>query len=113
MPRRLVAVAFLVATAGMMTPAATIGPALAADQPAISGGFLTTRYPALTVKSGETTTIALSVHNYKLPPQELTLSAPEVADGWKATILGGGQPIAALEVAPDADERLQLRLESA
>jgi uncharacterized membrane protein len=113
MLRRLVAVAFLVATAGMMTPAtAPIGPALAADQPsAISGVFLTTRYPALTVKSGETTTIDLSVHNYKLPPQQLTLSAPEVADGWKATILGGGQPVAAVEIASDADERLQLRLE--
>jgi uncharacterized membrane protein len=34
-----------------------------------------------------------------------------VASGWKATILGGGQPIAAAEVAPDAEERLQLRLE--
>jgi uncharacterized membrane protein len=108
MLRRLVAVAFLVATAGMMTPGATF----AADQPSnVSGVFLTTRYPALTVKSGETTTIDLSVHNYKLPPQQLTLSVPEVAQGWKAAILGGGQPVGALEVPPDSDERLQLRLE--
>ena len=110
MLRRLAAVALLVATAGFII----LGPALAADQPSgpsLTGIFLTTRYPVLTVKAGETTTIDLSVHNYKLPPQELSLSVPDVASGWKATILGGGQPIGAVEVAPDSDERLQLRLE--
>jgi uncharacterized membrane protein len=103
MLRRLVAVAFLIASAGA---------ALAADQPqGLTGVFLTTRYPALTVKAGETTTVDLSIHNYKLPPQELMLSVPEIAQGWKATVLGGGQPVAAVEVAPDSEERLQLRLE--
>src|SRR5438270_10418620 len=91
------------------------GGAVAADQPQgsgnITGLFLTTRYPALTVRAGETTTVDLSVRNFKLPPQSLTISVPEVANGWKATILGGGQPVAAVEVAPDAEERLQLRLE--
>ena len=77
----------------------------------ISGVFLTTRYPALTVRAGETTTIDLSVHNFKLPPQQLNLSVPQVAQGWRATILGGGQPVGAIEVGPDAEERLQLRLE--
>jgi uncharacterized membrane protein len=108
MLRRLLAVAFFVAI-GCLSSA---GPsALAADAPPVSGIFLTTRYPALTVKAGETTTVDLSVHNYRLPPQELTLSVPEVAQGWKATILGGGQPVAAVAVSPDSDERLQLRLE--
>jgi uncharacterized membrane protein len=104
MLRRLLAVAFLV-TCGWTTGA------LAADAPSLTGVFLTTRYPALTVKAGETTTVDLSVHNYKLPPQQLSLSVPEIAQGWKATILGGGQPVGAVEVAPDSDERLQLRLE--
>jgi uncharacterized membrane protein len=103
MLRRLFAVAFLVASAGA---------ALAADQPqGLTGVFLTTHYPALTVRAGETTTVDLSIHNYKLPPQELTLSVPEIAQGWKATVLGGGQPVAAVEVVPDSEERLQLRLE--
>src|SRR6266852_435571 len=103
MLRRMLAVSFLlilVATA-----------ANAADQPAIAGLFLTTRYPALTVRTGETTTIDLSVRNFRLPPQLLTLAVPQTAEGWKATILGGGQPVAAVEVAPDSEERLQLRLE--
>ena len=35
---------------------------------------------------------------------------PEVANGWKATVLGGGQPVASAIVAPDTEEKLQLRL---
>ena len=77
----------------------------------VTGLFLTTRYPALTVRAGETATLDLSVRNFKLPPQSLTIGVPQTAAGWKATILGGGQPIGAVEVAPDSEERLQLRLE--
>src|SRR5713226_174578 len=103
MLRRMLAVSFLlilVATA-----------ANAADQPAIAGLFVTTKYPTLTIRAGETTTIDLSVRNFRLPPQLLTLAVPQIANGWKASILGGGQPVAAVEVAPDSEERLQLRLE--
>src|SRR5205814_4263800 len=85
----------------------------AADKPSngITGVYLTTRYPALTVRAGETTTIDLSLRNFNHPPQELALSVPEVATGWKATLLGGGQPVESAIVAPDSEERLQLRLE--
>jgi uncharacterized membrane protein len=106
MLRRLLILALVVMTAGFAATAA-----FAADPPTVTGIYLTTRYPVLTVKAGETATIDLSVHNYKLPPQQLSLSVPEVAQGWKATMLGGGQPVAAVAVAPDSDERLQLRLE--
>jgi len=83
----------------------------AADKPAVNGVFLTTKYPAMTVRTGETTTIDLSLRNFNLPPQQLALSVPTVASGWKATLLGGGQPVEAVIVAPDGEERLQLRLE--
>src|SRR3984957_5219729 len=100
MLRRLVAVAFLIASAGA---------ALAADQPqGLTGVFLTTRYPALTVKAGETTRVDRAIHNYKLPPQELMLSVRETAQGWKATVLGGVQPVAAVEVAPDSEQPFKL-----
>ena len=90
-----------------------VATANAADKPAgnITGVYLTTRYPSLTVRAGETTTIDLSLHNFNHPPQELALSVPEVAKGWKATILGGGQPVESAIVAPDTEEKLQLRLE--
>ena len=84
----------------------------AADKPsAVTGLYLTTRYPALTVRGGETTTIDLSLRNFNLPPQQLALSVPQLASGWKATVLGGGQPIESAIVAPDSEEKLQLRLE--
>jgi uncharacterized membrane protein len=102
MVRRLAAVLLLL----MLAP-----PAGAAEPSGISGLYLTTKYPAVTVRAGETTTLDFYVHNYKLPPQALSLSVPQAASGWKATILGGGQPVAAVEVAPDSEERLQLRLE--
>ncbi len=53
----------------------------------------------------------LTIRNYHLPPQQVAVSVPQIADGWKATILGGGQPVGAAMVAPDSDEKLQLRLE--
>ena len=100
---RLLAVLFLVL--------ATVG-ARAADKPSgITGLFLTTRYPALTVRAGETTTIDLSLRNFNLPPQQVALSVAQIASGWKATVLGGGQPIESAIVAPDSEEKLQLRLE--
>ena len=84
----------------------------AAEKPAnVTGLYLTTRYPGLTVRAGETTTIDFSLRNFNLPPQEVALSVPQVASGWKATILGGGQPVESAMVGPDSEERLQLRLE--
>jgi len=101
--RRFLAVLFLV----ISTVAAG-----AADKPSgITGLFLTTKYNALTVRAGETTTIDLSLRNFNTPPQQLALSVPQVASGWKATILGGGQPVESAIVPPDSEEKLQLRLE--
>jgi uncharacterized membrane protein len=74
------------------------------------GLYLTTPYPSLTVRPGETTTIDLALRNFNQPPQQVALAVPEIAKGWKATFLGGGQPIAAAIVAPNESERLQLRL---
>src|SRR5260370_22599132 len=103
MRRCLVGVLFLVWTAIA---------AAAADKPSsVPGTYLTTRYPALTVRTGETTTIDLSLRNFNHPPQQLELSVPQVANGWKATLLGGGQPVGSAIVATDAEEKLQLRLE--
>jgi uncharacterized membrane protein len=103
MRRRLLAVLLIVITSVA---------AGAADKPSgVTGLFLTTRYPALTVRSGETTTIDISLRNFNLPPQQLALSVPQLASGWKATVLGGGQPIESAIVGPDGEEKLQLRLE--
>jgi uncharacterized membrane protein len=104
MLRRLIAVSFVLAL--------SVAAAGAADQQSgITGLFVTTKYPVQTVKAGDTTTVDVVVRNFKLPPQVLQLGMAETAQGWKASILGGGQPIAAVAVGPDAEERLQVRLE--
>jgi uncharacterized membrane protein len=103
MLRRVCALLFLVLAAVA---------AVAADKPSgVTGLYLTTRYPALTVRAGETTTIDLSLRNFNLPPHELALTVPQTASGWKATVLGGGQPVKSAFVPPDGEEKLQLRLE--
>ena len=89
-------------------------PAAAAEDakaPPITGFFLTTRYPAMTVRGNEPTTIDLALHNFNEAPQQFALTVPEAAAGWKATILGGGQPVAAAYATPGGEQALQLRLE--
>jgi uncharacterized membrane protein len=121
MERRLLVVSLFVLVAGLVFPVAASAAAVRSQvsrdvaKPAgpsqVTGVYLSTQYPALTVRTGETATIDLTLHNYHLPPQQLSVAVPQVANGWKATILGGGQPISAAMVEPDSDERLQLRLE--
>ncbi|MBV8122075.1 MAG: hypothetical protein JO081_19310, partial [Alphaproteobacteria bacterium] len=59
-------------------------PVTSADANAVSGIYLSTQYPALTVRAGETATIDLTLHNYHQPPRQFSLSVPQVASGWKA-----------------------------
>ena len=75
MMRRLFAVSFVM----MLWAGGAARRRSAASSGTITGLFLTTRYPALTVRAGETTTVDLSLRNFKLPPQSLTISVPEVA----------------------------------
>jgi uncharacterized membrane protein len=104
---RMLAVLFVM----FIAAAADAADKLPANTTNITGVYLTTRYPALTVRAGETTTIDLSLRNFNHPPEELSLSVPEIAQGWKATVLGGGQPVESAIVEPDSEEKLQLRLD--
>jgi uncharacterized membrane protein len=86
--------------------------ARAADVPRdIKGLYLMTDYPAVTVRPGTTTNIPLRLQNYGLGPDRYQLSLTGVPSGWTATLLGGGQPVAAAMPAPDASVPLQLRLD--
>jgi uncharacterized membrane protein len=77
----------------------------------IKGLYLMTDYPAVTVRPGTTSNIPLRLQNYGLGPERYQLSVTGVPSGWTATILGGGQPVAAAMPAPDASVPLQLRLD--
>jgi len=86
-------------------------PAIAADTKDVKGLFLLTDYPAMSVQPGTTSTVALRLQNYGLSPERYSLSVGDVPAGWSATLLGGGQPVAAAMPATDASVSLQLRLE--
>jgi len=87
-------------------------PALGADEAKdVKGIYLLTDYPAVTVQAGTTTTVNMRLHNYGLPPERFALSVDGVPKGWTATVLGGGQPVAAAMPAMDANVNLDLRLD--
>src|SRR5690242_19120255 len=105
MPTRILAVVFV------LLAAASAEAAVTTPEPSVTGFFLTTKYPAMTVRGGEPTTLDLALHDFNQAPQQCALSVPTVAQGWKAAILGGGQPVAAVFVTPNSEQALQLRLE--
>lgn len=76
-----------------------------------TGLWLTTDFPAMAVRAGETTTIKIKLQNTDLPPQRVMLSVGGVPQGWKATVLGGGVPVAAAMPATSESVALQLRVE--
>jgi uncharacterized membrane protein len=93
--------------------AITLAPAVKADdaQSGVKGLFLMSDYPAVSVRPGETSSISLRLQNYALPPQRLALSVSGVPAGWTATLMGGGQPVAAAMPATNSSVTLELRLD--
>jgi uncharacterized membrane protein len=100
---------FIAACAALFTLAA---PAFAADaNHDIKGLYLLADYPAVTVQPGTTSTLNLKLRDYDVAPERLSLSVAGVPQGWTATLLGGGQPIAAAMPATDDSVALDLRLD--
>ena len=98
---------------GVLLAVVLAGPAFAADNTAsdVKGIYLLTDYPAVTVQPGTTSTVNLGLRNYDVAPQRFTLSVDGVPTGWTATLLGGGQPIAAAMPATDSKVSLDLRID--
>src|SRR5262249_3553536 len=68
-------------------------------------------YPAVTLRPGETSTISLRLQNYNMTPERLALSLSGVPAGWTATLLGGGQPVAAAMPAANSSVSLPFPLD--
>jgi uncharacterized membrane protein len=91
---------------------ALAAPAFAADTAKdVKGLYLLTDYPAVSVQPGTTSTVSLKLHNYGLAPERLALSITGVPAGWTASLLGGGQPVAAAMPATNDFVNLDLRLD--
>jgi uncharacterized repeat protein (TIGR01451 family) len=87
-------------------------PSFAADNnPDVKGIYLLTDYPAVTVQPGTTSEVNLNLRNYGTAPERFALSVDGVPAGWTATLLGGGQPIAAAMPAADSSVTLNLRID--
>jgi uncharacterized repeat protein (TIGR01451 family) len=82
-----------------------------ADRPDVKGLYLLADYPAVSVQPGTTANIPIKLQNYGVAPERLQLSVTGVPAGWTATLLGGGQPIAAAMPATDGGVSLELRLD--
>ena len=104
---RFIAVLLFAAAAAVAAPIAR-----AEDAPKdVKGLYLMSDYPAVTLRPGETSTVTLRLHNYDLAPERLALSVAGVPTGWTATLMGGGQPVAAAMPATNASVSLELRLD--
>jgi len=104
---RFIAALALAAAAAVFAPIAQ-----ADDAPKdVKGLYLMSDYPAVTLRPGETSTVTLRLHNYELAPERLALSVSGVPAGWTATLMGGGQPVAAAMPATNTSVSLDLRLD--
>ena len=98
---------------GVLSVLAPSGFAAAQESPKndVKGLFLMSDFPAVSVRPGTTSTVNLRLQNYDLPPERLALSVAGVPAGWTATLVGGGQPIAAAMPGTNASVTLELRLD--
>jgi uncharacterized membrane protein len=77
----------------------------------VKGIYLMSDFPAVTVRPGETSTVNLRLQTYNTTPERLALSVSGVPSGWTATLMGGGQPVAAAMPASNSSVTLELRLD--
>src|SRR5579872_4501670 len=108
---KITTIAMLLAFSALAVPGIAMTAHAAETKAEIKGLYLLTDYPAVSVRPGTTSTISLRLQNYGLPPERFALSVAGAPAGWTATLLGGGQPVAAAMPATDQSVSLQLRLD--
>jgi uncharacterized membrane protein len=99
---------YVLSTVGLILAVVYVFPA-SAQKP--KGLTLFTPYPAQSVQVGEMVTLALTLHNRGVPPQIVRVQMAVIAEGWKASITGGGHPVQAVYVDTDGSASLSLKLE--
>jgi uncharacterized membrane protein len=87
-------------------------PASAVTDPEAPKGFwLTTDYPALTVRAGDTAEVPIKLRNEGMAPAALKLSVDGLPAGWKGSFNGGGKTVEAAMPATNDSVNLDLRLD--
>lgn len=72
---------------------------------------ISTPFPSQSAQLGEPITLTLTVKNFGLPPQTVSLRVTTAPSGWKATFFGGGRVVESVFVDPDQENTVTLRLE--
>ena len=96
------------ANAQDMTMAAPAAPS--ADNQPLTGLWLTTSYPSLTVHTGDNINLNLTLQNKNLPPRRVEFAVNGLPGGWTYEFDGGGQIVTAAIVEPDSSQNLTLKL---
>lgn len=111
MARRRDILAVAVFAAGLIAGGAAFAQTvITADQPDLQGLWLTTAYPAVTERVGDDIRLDLSLQNKNQPPARVEFAVTGLPDGWTYEIDGGGKPVTAAMVQPDATQSLTLKV---
>ncbi len=76
----------------------------------VKGLYLTTDFPAITIRAGEDTTLPITIYNYGLPPARTAIKVDGVPAEWKPELQGSGKPVGAAFVDYDGRASLNLKL---
>ncbi len=79
------------------------------NQP-LTGLWLTTGYPSLTVHAGDNIQLNLTLQNKNLPPARVEFSVNGLPSGWSYEFDGGGKIVTAAIVEPDSSQNVVLKL---
>ena len=77
----------------------------------VKGLYLMSDYPAVTLRPGRDLHDQSAAAELRLAARALSLSVSGVPSGWTATLMGGGQPVAAAMPATNSNVALELRLD--
>ncbi len=95
----------------LAAPAAYAADTSTTAPPHVKGLFLTTDYPSVAARAGETTTIKMKLQNYDLPPERVALSVEGAPKDWNAVLLGGSTPVTAAMPATNENVAVNLRVD--
>ncbi len=98
----------LFAALAIITATVSLPPLLAHAE--LTGFWLMTPHPELSIRPGTTDTIPLTLRNDNMPPQRAALEVSGVPQGWKWALKGGNSDIGAVIVSPNASEDVKLEL---
>jgi uncharacterized membrane protein len=76
----------------------------------LTGLWLTTPFPGVTVRVGDAIKFDLTVENKNRPPARIDLSVSGLPEGWTSEIEGSGKPVSAVLIGADQSQSLVLQV---